>query len=33
MNLPNIEFTGDYAKFIENAEDPNECVSFYKDAE
>lgn len=33
MNLPNIEFTGDYAKFIENAEDPNECISFYKDAE
>lgn len=32
MNLPNIEYAGDYAKFIENVEDPNECISFYKDA-
>lgn len=32
MNLPNIEYAGDYAKFIENAEDPKECISFYKDA-
>lgn len=32
MDLPNIAYTGDYAKFIENIEDPNECISFYKDA-
>lgn len=33
MNLPNIRYTGDYARFVENAEDPNQCIAFYKGAD
>ncbi len=31
MNLPNIQYTGDYAKYIENRSDPQECICFKKD--
>ena len=31
MDLPNIKYTGDYLKYIENRSDPQECVSFRKD--
>lgn len=33
MNLPNIKYTGEYAKFVENREDSLECIQFYKGPE
>ena len=33
MKLPNIEYKGDLCKFIENSDNPNECISYYKDRE
>ena len=30
ITIPNLQFSGDYAKFVENAEDPSSCISFYK---
>jgi hypothetical protein len=33
MDIPNIKYTGDYSRYIENNENSKECVSFYKDRE
>lgn len=30
MNLPNIEYAGDFAKYIESSDDPNNCICFKK---
>lgn len=31
--LPNIRYTGEFEKYIEAADDKNDCISFYKPAE
>ena len=31
--LPNIEYAGDFAKYVEAADSRHDCISFYKPAE